>query len=423
MANAVKYFTSAMGGAPVVSNNWGDLTAMLDACLVTGFALRTVTGITRVGTVATAAINGGNPYQVGQEILIAGAGQAAYNGEKTVTSITAGSVTFDVTGTPSTPATTLTALSAKVAPLGFEIAFTGANKRAYRSPNVLSKRPYLRVDDSLDPVWTTTYSKYAKVTMAEGMSDIDAFVGARAPFDPFFPTKNEVGTGAGSAAINGWHKWIYSQPATGLGLNDAGVGGRTWVLVGDDRGFFLSLGRAPGATVRSTYCFNDFESYKASDGFPTLMGATEAYEPASGGGASQASYNTNFEYTAQYEGKSLMRDFTQLGVPVRAGFFTLNPSNTQLVSGRVGPVPWPNGPDFSLQLYPVWVREEAGHVRGLLPGVFFIPQVLPFSDLTVVENVSGYPGRKFLLINGAYGTDSGQANSTRIAFDITGPWR
>ena len=30
-----------------------------------------------------------------------------------------------------------------------EIAFTGENKRAYRSPNPLSNRPFLRVDDSL----------------------------------------------------------------------------------------------------------------------------------------------------------------------------------------------------------------------------------------------------------------------------------
>lgn len=36
----VKYFNSGMTGAPQISNNWGDLVTMLDACLINGFALK-----------------------------------------------------------------------------------------------------------------------------------------------------------------------------------------------------------------------------------------------------------------------------------------------------------------------------------------------------------------------------------------------
>ncbi len=170
MTLPVKHFHSNMQGAPQLSNDWGCMTALLDACLVTGFNTKAISGITRVGTVATASIAAGHLYEVGQVLAVSGADQAAYNGEVCVLSVTSTTFTYAVTGSPVTPATGAS-LSVKVAPLGWEIAFTGTNKRAYRSPNILSSRPYLRVDDGLDPVWTTAYAKYAKVTMAQGMTD------------------------------------------------------------------------------------------------------------------------------------------------------------------------------------------------------------------------------------------------------------
>lgn len=419
----VKWFHSGMQGAPEVSNNWGDLTGLLDAVLVNGFNLKTVDSITSAAGVATATVSIGHGYVVNQVVLIAGCEQAQYNGEQVITEVSANTFKFAVTGTPASPATTQSTISAKVAPLGFQIAFTGTNKRVYRSPNAMSTRPFLRVDNSLDPVWNTTYSKYAKVTMAENMTDIDTFVGARAPYDPTLPTKNEVGTGSGSSAINGWYKWIHARASGSNQTTDGGAGARNWVVVGDDRGFFIMLPRQSGHTVRSIHYFGDFASFKAGDAYPCLLTAVDDYNNASSNSSNFPAFNVNFEHTVDYVGKILLRDYTQLGNPVRAGFFTLNPANSQMVSGRTGTVPWPNGPDFSLQLWPVWIREESGHVRGQMPGLFFIPQYLPYYDLTVVENVVNYAGRKFLLVCGAYGSDSSTTNSTRVAFDITGPWR
>ena len=42
----VKYFNSGMTGAPQISNNWGDLVTMLDACLINGFALKAALALT-----------------------------------------------------------------------------------------------------------------------------------------------------------------------------------------------------------------------------------------------------------------------------------------------------------------------------------------------------------------------------------------
>ena len=51
----VKYFNSGMTGAPQISNNWGDLVTMLDACLVNGFALKAIDTLTFADGVATGA--------------------------------------------------------------------------------------------------------------------------------------------------------------------------------------------------------------------------------------------------------------------------------------------------------------------------------------------------------------------------------
>ena len=67
----------------------------------------------------------------------------------------------------------------------------------------MSNRHYLRVDDSLPAGYTTTWAKFARVTIAEGMADIDTFVGAQAPFTPDAPTRNEMPTNTGTAMYPG----------------------------------------------------------------------------------------------------------------------------------------------------------------------------------------------------------------------------
>ena len=64
MANlSVKYFNSGMAGAPQISNNWGDLVTMLDACLINGFALMAIDTLTCIDGVATASSSGGHAYR------------------------------------------------------------------------------------------------------------------------------------------------------------------------------------------------------------------------------------------------------------------------------------------------------------------------------------------------------------------------
>ena len=80
--------------------------------------------------------------------------------------------TYAVTGTPVSPATTATSLSAKVAPLGWEKPFSATHKAAYRSKNPQSPQNILLIDNSLKtPNYTTGWAKWANVGIVEDLSD------------------------------------------------------------------------------------------------------------------------------------------------------------------------------------------------------------------------------------------------------------
>lgn len=426
MSAPIKLLSNDMQGAPQLTNAWGAMTALLDACLVDGFNLKTVNSITSTGGVATATISGGHLYRAGQVVTVSGAVQSAYNGDFTVLEVTGTTFTYAVAGNPASPATGT--LAAKTAPLGWEIAFTGTNKRAYRSPNVSSNRPYLRVDDALDPAWTTTYAKFAKVTMAEGMSDVDTFVGARAPYDSAAPTKNEVGTGSGSTAYNGWYKWYYAK-ANGNSADTSvpATANRQWCLVGDDRGFYLFVESVDSGGLCG-HCFTDFASFRQNDQYNTLLCAKAAYGNASTapssfdpGDYNNSDFSSRFPRTQDTTGKVIMRPFLQVGANVNVGFTSLNTNNSQVASGVTTGISWPNGPDYGLILSPVLLKEGT-HLRGQVPGMFWVHNDTPGLDhLETISGVTGYPGRTFAIVKVAHG----QVNSWLqgyLAFDITGSW-
>jgi len=422
MSNKVKWFHQGMTGAPVLTNTWGSMTALLDACLVNGFNLQTVTSITREGNTATATLTSGHGFMVDQVILVAGCTQPEYNGEFTVTAVTSNTMSFTVSGEPVSPATTSGTITVKVAPLGFDIVFTGTNKRVYRSPNPLSNRHFLRVDDSLPTGYTTSWAKFARVTIAEGMSDIDTFVGGRAPYDPAAPNKNEIPSGSGTTMVAGWFKWYYARISYPENSGDNGNWSRSWVLIGDDRGFFLANASGYGGDWRVLHAFTDFDSYKAGDNYASYLIASERYQQVSYGGGSYPYQDAFSAQANETTGKICIRNHTQLGDHCRLGMLSLNDGNNQNISGRSANIPFPNGPDYSLILHPIYLREtNGGHLRGVLPGQFWIHQNQPYAHLSVIDNVLGYPGRKFLIVT--LSSYSGEANTCGFAYDLTGPWR
>lgn len=423
MSTAVKYLRSSMTGAPVLANNWGDLVALLDACLVNGFNLKTVTSITRSGTTATVTVSSGHGFEDDQVVLIEGAAQAEYNGEKRITVTGANTFTFEVTGSPATPATGT--ITAKTAPLGWVKAFFGTHKAAYRSANPASPQHLLRVDNSLRRGYTTSWAKFACVAIVEagGMTDIDTITGQQAPFDASAPNRNWVVSGGNT----GWHKWYHAVSNIGSESNgDGGSGAREWIVIGDDRLFYLLVRFFANQTSygRALYAFGDIESFRPADGWHTLLVADDT--PT--GSFSNPNRRNGFGFARKldFDGKCLLRPHTQLGSYIRCAPSTLQVGTTaQEISGSsFGALAFPHGPDYNLWLLPVYLREETPIAfRGFAPGCFWVPHDRPYSDLSVVNNVVGLSGRRVLLPRLTNEFVSPIVDSSCLGFDITGPWR
>lgn len=216
----VKFYYDTMPGMPQITNVYGDMVNMLDVVLVNGTTPTTVTSAVfadGIITITTAAAHNFVLYQV---IELLGAAQVEYNSEFRITEIVSATV-FKANMAVIPAASTATgSLRVRIPPLGFEIAFTGTNKRAYRTKTLAGNRPYLRVDNSLDPAWNSTYTIKARVTAARTMADIDTFTTGRMPYDPLNPNLNESITGTGTAARNGWFTWVQAYATAGNQPND-----------------------------------------------------------------------------------------------------------------------------------------------------------------------------------------------------------
>ena len=425
----VKWYSSGMFGAPSVTNAYGNLTGLLDAVLANGFAVKPVDNLTFKpattggGGTVTCHISTGHKYNVDQVVSIAGATQADYNGEFRVKTVSTDSFTYDIDTIPQfAAATTVSSLSAKVAPLGFEIAFSRTNKRAYRSLHPESLGNMLVVDDGIkDTDYGADWAKWANVAIAESMTDIDTIVGAQAPFDPNVPLQNWKSQ---QQWHHGWHKWYFARTGGHDTSGDSGGGNRNWVVVGDGRMFYLFITGAAGYGWygRDCYCFGDIISFKPGDQYSTVLHAEDHYWTHT---QQHSSYPGQFggyggiTSTLDNTGNVLLRNHTQLGNYCRWSCTSLNTNNSSQQNGRGG-IPFPNGPDYSLWLMPVYCRQEDSHMRGMMPGMRWLPQWTGYSDLTVIDNVAGQEGRKFLFVRSQY---SNESEGCTTPFDVTGPWR
>lgn len=425
MSIPVKFFHSGMVGAPVLSNNWGDLTALLDACLINGFNLTTVTSLTWAAGIATATIAAGHQYKKSQVILLSGVDQAAYNGEHRILTVTANTFTFALDGTPTSPATTSSAINCRAAPLGWEKVFTGTHKGAYRSLDPTSTRNILLVDDSAKSpdtngqAYASNWAKWAAVGIVESMSDIDTITGAQAPYDPLYPNQNWKSR---ESWHYGWHKWYHGMTGGYDNYGDSGAGPRNWFLIGDGSLFFLLTTMAPNYNWygRIAYAFGDIISFKSGDACRTILQAHDSYSSQQYRSYPNEYGGSNIYYERRWSGSVILKDYTQMGNPVRWSLIAPNFNGTTKVSGNNPGVPFPNGPDYSLWLLPTYLQQENGHVRGVMPGFRFLVQHKPVNDGTIVDNVVNEPGKEFIIMSMQ---ESSEADYARIGFDITGPWR
>jgi hypothetical protein len=389
MANEIFYFDSSDTGAPTLNNAAGSLIGVLDACLINGFNLKTITINVSAG-VATATCNGhGFSAVTGKLVLIDGATPAALNGLKQVATVPdANTFTFAAAGVPDGAATG--SITAKRAPIGWTKAFTGTNKAAYKSSDVAATGRLLRVEDTNT---APASANDARLVMYEAMTDIDTGTGPA-------PTAAQLANGV---------YW-------GKGSNDATA--KNWVIVGDGR-FFYFFGPNTSTGLHA-YAFGDIISYRASDAYGcVLFGAPSAVGATSSGVTQLGAGNYNLGNSPAGSSAYLSRNNTQVGSAVLAGVVGAGTSGSAWATS--GPA-WPSPVDNGVVLHrPIYIAEDNSAfnypVRGEVPGMLQFLATRPYLHREVLTNIEGY-ARHVLVIEHRNSSAIG-----RIPLDITGPWR
>lgn len=382
----IKFYVHTNTNAPQLTNNFGCMIDVLDACLVNGFGSQTVSKLTASGTTVTATYGSAHNYLQHQVTKIAGVNQTEFNGEHRILTVPdANTITFELAAVPSVTTATGT-ITSSLPSLGWEKPFSSSNpsgggKAAYRSLNLLlPSRPFLRVVDELDPAYNQSYAKYAKVGIVEDMTGIDTMLGAQAPFDVNAPDKNWVATGSGTSVINGWAKWYYAaggnEDSSTNEITLAPSGKREWVIVGNDSYFYL---------------FARFHTSNSYTGrmFPYFFGPLDAdYSQTSAIIAlhnNQQASGSVYPYdlsALSVEGVdkqiSLLSDYKKQSKSV---FAKTLPPRSVVRTGYSNYFKPPDAdvPVFSFRL-PI-IESDSNVLRGNMPGVYWLGQATPYVNL------------------------------------------
>ena len=392
----IKFYVHTNNNAPQLTNNFGCMINVLDACLINGINIGAVSSLTVSGTTATALFSSAHNLMQYQVIKITGAAQAEYNGEHRILTVpTASTLTFELATTPSV--TTATgAISASLPPLGWEKPFSSAHssgvggKAAYRSANsLLSSRPFLRVVDELDPVWNLSYAKYAKVGIVEDMTDIDTIMGMQSPFDSTNPDKNWLGSGSGASAINGWAIWAYAlasnENTSSNSFATPPSGAREWFILGSSDYIYVLPRFHTDIDTKNRLCpyfFGDIGS-----GFALLHGVIS--------GSSISSWEnvvlTDLNYSSKSEGGSCLLNDSGTLKSIKILTFSLfyplyTPPPTRLLSGNTQLLkPWVGDRVLSSNIVAL---DYAGAPIGNFPSCEFIHAKLPYPHLQTFNEVN-----------------------------------
>ena len=397
MANEIVWYDSSETGAPTLNNAAGSLIGVLDACLITGFRLQTLTSVVVASNVATATL-AGHGYSDARMLDIAGAGTGAINGRKKITVTGAGTFTFPAPGVSD--GTISGTITAKRSPLGWTKPASGTNKAIYQRSDVTATGMLLRLDDTS----TGSTLNYARALMLESYTDIDTY----------------VATASGPSGGQYWPR----------GYNNDTVA-KVWVLVGDGKTFYFFSDIGNGASSGSSFTlasaglqvcgFGDMVSYRSADAYKCICAGPAAH----GGGVLGLGGSAVFQPHSNVNNSGslhIARAASQLsGSGLQVGMVGYSNSSTGTTMGSIGPVypsPVDNGMDIQ---YPVRVVENSSAfsypIRGYLRGVYH-----PLMNLGRTYHLSRFANltgsdRELLCV-----AVSNSSTGGSMLLDITGPW-
>lgn len=416
---SVKLFTDLMPNGPILQKQPGSGVALLDACLVSGYDVKTASSLVVVGGVATLSHTGTHAAMEDTVILISGVtgALAALNGEQKISTKGVGTLTFPTAAADGTAAGTI---SFKMAPAGWEIVYTATNVRVYRSLDPTSSKMLIRVDDS----GVNGQPGYMRVRAYETMTDINTGTNA-------FPPNPDIAEDATNGGF--WPKG-YDGSANTIPIS--------WSVFADSKMFYWAPATYTGEstsyaqfTQGNLFGFGEMRSRRLSgDPFAVAICAgrktsdVQSY-PQSG----------NFSHGEDGYGRIwVARDYTGLGPSkqmLSRGYGQVNDTDLSGATNGGGYGTFPSAVDGSLfyggrYIHPRVLNTLAEWApRADVPGLYYIPQYGCFPLLSRggrVVGIAPIAGRKLYVQN----IGSPTANPTGIPqsigtmlIDVTGPWR
>lgn len=375
----VKYFSSTMSGAPALSGTAGALIGVLDACLVNGFGSVTLTSLAVASNVATATVSGGHNFAMvgntGPVITIAGATPSALNGQWRIASVP-GSTTFTFATTGISDQTATGTITAKRSPAGWSKVFSGTNKGAYRSTSLDGTNLYLQVLDNV--------TIYTPVCIYESMSDVD--------------------TGTDKTPSN----TLYVAKSSNINLT-----ANPWHVIADDRMMycFFDASSAEGSANRwaSGLVFGDLITTMSGDAYHCMICASASNTSVYGFGLSYLGGSAN---SSNY----VARDYSQINKSVSLYKYTLAAMSPSYIG--INGQAYPHPGDGKFHAWPCVVYASSA-MRGILPGFWCPAHASQPPHGTIINGDPDFLGHDLLVL----AQWTGSAANSRVAIDITGPWR
>lgn len=428
----IKFYVHTNNNAPQLQNAYGSMINVLDACLVNGINIGQVSSLTASGSEITATFGTAHNLLSGQIVKITGASQDEFNGEYRIDVKSSTSITYKLDNAPTLTVAT-GVISCSLAPLGWEKPFSsnhvqGGGKAAYRSTNeTLTARPYLRVIDEIDPAWSSTYAKYAKVGLVESMTDIDTMGGFQTPFDSISPSKNWVGSGSGSSAYNGWAKWHYavlngirnasgSQTQTQVDSSTPTNGIRQWFVIGNSDFFYVLNTVTPLDDQYLFYGCGVVEKSSKTDEDMWFLASNLSYTTAA---TTYQLYNfNNLAYQLDYSATPTILLYKTLSRLAEDRCFltcikTARARDALIYSGGGNYIL--NTGDINGQplIPPVFLGLEGASTRviGCPPALYWLLRDKPFSDMQLTSNGDRLLLGKRVMSNTSFG---------QVMFDLGG---
>lgn len=334
MPSTVRVYQSTDASAPALTGVVGSITALLDACLVTGYG-------TQVGA-------------------------------------------------------------------GWSIAYTATNKRIYQSGNLLCPSVVMVTDDAS--------------AAAGGTATTFGMVG---------------GTSATAIGYNGLVNPfpLSVQQVNGVfGKKSATVAATSWVLVADNRTFYLFVD--PVGTMAQGYCsayFGEMFSYKV------VRGGLDPYRLILGGLNTASTSNSselNSTFPSTISARSTIpaympRSYTGLGITIAVGKSidcvrsNLAVAYSQMyipgsTSNSPASLPYPSPVEDGLCLSPSYVIEGPGITRGHLRGIFSPLHIMPLSNLDTFSGSGSLVNKNFLTLNANGGL--GPALIGQLMIETSSTW-